>query len=106
MCNVPANAGRSGRRVVSAFVVTAFAQDDAEKASRQRRLVADQFRPKVPKLAALMDEADHDVLTTMSFPQQHRTELQSKCADGMGHDAQERKLPSSGNRCVSEQLPG
>ena len=76
MRNILAHAGRKGgRRVVSAFVATAFAQDDAEKASRQWRLVADQLRPKVPKLAALMDEAEHDVLATMSFPQQHRTKL-------------------------------
>jgi len=77
MRNILAHAGRSGRRVVSAFVATAFAQDDAEKASRQWRLVADQLRPKVPKRAALMDEAEHDVLATMSFPQQHRTKLHS-----------------------------
>ena len=77
MRNILAHAGRSGRRVVSAFVATAFAQDDAEKASRQWRLVADQLRPKVPKLAALMDEAEHDVLAYMSFPQQHRTKLHS-----------------------------
>ena len=31
----------------------------------------------MPKLAALMDEAEHDVLATMSFPQQHRTKLHS-----------------------------
>jgi putative transposase len=77
MRNILAHAGRSGRRVVSAFVATAFAQDDAGKASRQWRLVADQLRPKVPKLAALMDEAEHDVLALMSFPQQHRTKLHS-----------------------------
>jgi putative transposase len=77
MRNVLAHAGRSGRRVVSAFIATAFAQDDADKASRQWRLVADQLRPKVPKLAALMDEAEHDVLAYMSFPQQHRVKLHS-----------------------------
>jgi len=77
MRNILAHAGRSGRCVVTAFVATAFAQDDAEKASRQWRLVADQLRPKVPKLAALMDEAEHDVLAYMSFPQQHRTKLHS-----------------------------
>jgi len=77
MRNILAHAGRSGRRVVSAFVATAFAQDDAEKASRQWRLVADQLRPKVPKRAALMDEAEHDVLATMSFPQRHCTKLHS-----------------------------
>jgi putative transposase len=48
MRNVLAHAGRQGRRVVSAFIGTAFAQDDAEAASKQWRAVADQLRPKVP----------------------------------------------------------
>ena len=77
MRNVLAHAGRSGRRVVSAFIATAFAQDDAEAATAQWRRVADQLRPKVPKLAALMDEAEPDVLAYMSFPPQHRTKLHS-----------------------------
>ena len=72
--NVMAHAGRSGRRVVSAFIATAFAQDTAEAASAPWRAVADQVRPKVPKLAALMDEAEHDVLAYMSFPKEHRAE--------------------------------
>ena len=55
MRNVLAHAGKSGRRVVSAFIATAFAQNDAEAAKAQWRRVADQLRPKVPKLAALMD---------------------------------------------------
>jgi hypothetical protein len=42
-----------GARAVSAFIGTAFVQDDAEAASKQWRAVADQLRPKVPKLAAL-----------------------------------------------------
>src|SRR5215468_11036609 len=77
MRNVLAHAGRSGRRVVSAFIATAFAQDDAEQARAQWRRVADQLRPKVPKLAALMDEAEPDVLAYMSFPAQHRVKLHS-----------------------------
>jgi putative transposase len=77
MRNVLAHAGRSGRRVVSAFIATAFAQDDAEAASSQWRRVADQLRPKVPKLAALMDEAEADVLAYMTFPAQHRAKLHS-----------------------------
>ena len=72
MRNVLAHAGRQGRRVVAAFIGTAFAQDDAEAASKQWRQVADQLRPKVPKLAALMDEAEADVLAFMSFPKDHR----------------------------------
>jgi transposase-like protein len=77
MRNALAHAGRSGRRVVSAFIATAFAQNDAESASRQWRGVADQLRPKLPKLATLMDEAEPDVLAYMSFPVQHRTKLHS-----------------------------
>ena len=77
MRNVLAHAGRSGRRVVSAFIATAFAQDDADAAKAQWRRVADQLRPKVPKLAALMDEAEPDVLAYMGFPAQHRVKLHS-----------------------------
>ena len=53
--NVLAHAGRSGRRVVSAFIATAFAQEDAASARAQWRQVADQLRPKLPKLAAMLD---------------------------------------------------
>ena len=77
MRNLLAHAGKQGRRVVSAFVATAFAQDDAEAAATQWRLVADQLRPKAPKLAALMDDAQHDVLAYMTFPKEHRTKLHS-----------------------------
>ena len=77
MRNALAHAGRSGRRVVSAFIATAFAQDDAETAKGQWRRVADQLRPKVPKLARLMDEAEADVLAYMTFPAAHRTKLHS-----------------------------
>ena len=57
MRNVLAHAGKHGRRVVAAFIATAFAQEDAEMARAQWRQVADQLRPKVAKLAALMDQA-------------------------------------------------
>ena len=75
--NLLAHAGRQGRRVVSAFVATAFAQEDAGAASAQWRQVADRLRPKAPKLAALMDEAEHDVLAYMNFPAAHRAKLHS-----------------------------
>ena len=58
MRNALAHAGKSGRRVVSAFIATAFAQDTPEAASTQWRNVADQIRPKVPKLATLMDSTE------------------------------------------------
>jgi transposase-like protein len=77
MRNVLAHAGRQGRRVVSAFIATAFVQNDAAAACAQWRRIADQIRPKVPKLAALMDEAETDVLAYMTFPAQHRAKLHS-----------------------------
>jgi putative transposase len=75
--NALAYAGKNGRRVVAAFIATAFAQNDAESAKSQWRKVADQLRPTLPKLAALMDEAETDVLAYMSFPAAHRTKLHS-----------------------------
>jgi putative transposase len=77
MRNVLADAGKQGRRVVAAFIATAFAQEDAETARSQWRQVADQIRPKVAKLAALMDEAETDVLAFMSFPKDHRPKIHS-----------------------------
>src|SRR3982074_2783570 len=77
MRNALAYAGKTQRRIVSAWVGTAFAQDDAAAARKQWREVAHQARPRVPKLAALMDEAETDVLAYMGFPAQHRAKLHS-----------------------------
>ena len=77
MRNALAHAGKSGRRVVAAFIATAFAQDDAASAKAQWRQVADQVRPKLPKLAALLDEAEEDVLAFMTFPKGHRAKIHS-----------------------------
>jgi transposase-like protein len=77
MRNALAHAGKSGRRVVSAFIATAFAQDDAEAAKAQWRRVADQLRPKLPRLAAFLDEAEADVLAYMTFPKDHRAKIHS-----------------------------
>jgi putative transposase len=77
MRNVLAHAGKSGRRVVSAFIATAFAQETPAAARSQWRSVADQIRLKVPKLATIMDEAEADVLAYMTFPKEHRAKLHS-----------------------------
>src|SRR6201990_3359937 len=77
MRNLLAHAGRQGRGVASAFIATAFAQNDAASAKAQWRKVADQLRPQLPKLAAAMDEAEVDVLAYMDFPAAHRTKLHS-----------------------------
>jgi transposase-like protein len=77
MRNVSAHAGKSARRVVAAFMSAAFAQDDAPSAQIQWRKVADQLRPKLPKLAGLHDDAETDVLAYMTFPKDHRAKIHS-----------------------------
>ena len=94
MRNILAHAGKSGRRVVSAFIGTAFAQETPEAASQQWRAVADQMRPKLPKLATLMDDAEPDVLAYMTFPK--RTPGQA--AQHKPHRAPERR-DQAAHRC-------
>jgi len=77
MRNALAHAGKSGRRVVSAMIDTAFAQEDADAAKTQWRKTADQLRASVPKLAALMDEAEADVLAYKAFPKDHWPKIAS-----------------------------
>ena len=77
MRNALAYAGKRGKRVVAAFIATAFAQDTPKAAKEQWRRIADQLRPTVPKLAALLDESEADVLAYMTFPCAHRTKLHS-----------------------------
>ena len=77
MRNALADAGKSSRRVGSAFMATAFVQDSADAAKAQWRRVADPLRPKLPKLAAFMDEAEDDVLAYMCFPAEHWSKLHS-----------------------------
>jgi putative transposase len=77
MRNALAHAGKSGRRVVSAFIATAFAQNDAGAARAQWRKVADQLRPTIRRLAEFMDEAETDVLAYMTFPKEHWTKIHS-----------------------------
>jgi putative transposase len=77
MRNAIAHAGKTQRRIVSAWVGTAFAQDDAAAARQQWRHVADELRPRVPKLAALLDQAEADVLAYMGFPAPHRAKIHS-----------------------------
>jgi transposase-like protein len=53
--------------MVSAAIGTVFVQETAEAAKTQWRSVADQLRDKFPKLSALMDEAENDVRSLITF---------------------------------------
>lgn len=50
---------------------------DEATARAQWRKVADQLRPKLPKLADLMDSAEDDVLAHMAWPKELRAKLHS-----------------------------
>jgi putative transposase len=77
MRNALAHASKTQRRMVSAAIGTVFVQETPEAARSQWRSVADQLREKFPKLASLMDEAEHDVLAFMTFPRAHWTQIYS-----------------------------
>ena len=75
--NALAYANKGQRQMVFALINTIFAQEAAETAHAQWRVVTDQLRPKFPKLAAMMDDAEHEVLTFMDFPKEHRVKIHS-----------------------------
>src|SRR5215218_6362012 len=72
-----AHVPRGQQTMVAAALRQAFLQADQASASQVWRQVADQLRPRWPKLAALMDESEHDVLAYTGFPAQHRAKLHS-----------------------------
>ena len=77
MRNALAHVPKGQHTMVAAAIRQAFLQPDAAAAHHTWRHVADQLRPRWPKLATLMDDSEHDVLAYMAFPGQHRTKLHS-----------------------------
>ena len=75
--NALAHVPKGQHTMVAAAICQAFLQPDADAARQTWRHVADQLRGRWPKLAALMDESEHDLLAYTTFPAQHRTKLHS-----------------------------
>lgn len=75
--NALAYAPKGQRQAVMAMLNTIFVQDSAEAARTQWRVVCDQLRTKFPKLAEMMDSAEHEVLAFMGFPRAHRAQIHS-----------------------------
>ena len=84
--------------VVAAALRQAFLQADQASARQVWRQVADQLRPRRPKLSALMDESEHDVLAYMGFPARHRTKLHSTDVLDKGLSAAVLWWPGTGDR--------
>jgi putative transposase len=75
--NALAHVPKGQQSMAAAALRQAFLQPDHASARQTWRHVADGFRPRWPKLGALMDEAEEDVLAYMAFPAAHRTKLHS-----------------------------
>ena len=77
MRNALAYVPKGQQSMVAAAIRQVFLQPDRAAAHRAFRHVADQLRERWPRLAAFMDESEHDVLAYMTFPAQHRAKLHS-----------------------------
>ena len=77
MRNFLACVPKVSQAMVSALIRPVFVQPDAASAHQTWRQVADQLRARFPKAAALMDEAEEDVLAYFTYPAAHRVKLYS-----------------------------
>jgi transposase-like protein len=77
MRNALAHVGSKQRQMVAAAIRTAFTQETLTAARKEWRAVADRLRARFPRLGALMDEAEDDVLAHMAFPKEHWQQLHS-----------------------------
>jgi putative transposase len=77
MRNALAHVPKGQRQMVAALIRTVFAQEDEAQARAQWRAVADQLRERFPKVGALMDTAEDEVLAHMGFPKAHRLQIHS-----------------------------
>ena len=75
--NALALAPKSAQQLVATTIRTVFAQPEPEQARAQWRRVADGFRPRFPRLAELLDDAEADVLAYLGFPRDHWRHLWS-----------------------------
>ncbi len=68
MRNALAHVGKAQQSMAAAALRQAFLQPDQDGARQTWRQVADQLRPRWPKLGKLMDDSEEDVLAYMAFP--------------------------------------
>ena len=79
MRNALAHVQKGQHTMVAAAIRQAFLQPDADAAQQTWGHVADQLRGRWPKLAALMDDSEHDVLAYLSENREITGNRQFKC---------------------------
>lgn len=75
--NASALVPKSAAGLVATAIRTVFAEPEVDSARRRWRQVADGFRTPYPKLAALLDDAEADVLAYLTFPAAHWRQIWS-----------------------------
>ncbi len=68
---------KSAQQLVAATIRTVFAQPEPEMARQTWRQIVAGFRPRYPKLAALLEAAEADVLAYLAFPTEHWRQIWS-----------------------------
>ncbi len=77
MRNALALVPKGAQELVAATIRTVFAQPEPALARETWRRVADSFRPRYPKLAQLLDDAQEEVLAYLAFPREHWRQIWS-----------------------------
>ena len=77
MRNALALVPKGAQQMVAATIRTVFFQPDPQSARETWRKVADGFRGRWPRLAQLLDDAEDEVLTYLSFPPEHWRQIWS-----------------------------
>jgi transposase-like protein len=77
MRNALALVQKGAQQMVAATIRTVFYQPDAQSARATWRRVSDGFRPRWPRLAQLLDQAEDEVLAYLAFPPEHWRQIWS-----------------------------
>lgn len=77
MRNLLTRVPKSAQSFVATMVRTIFAQPDAATVREQHRRIVDQLASRFPEAAALLEQAEHDLLAFTAFPKEHWRQLWS-----------------------------
>ncbi len=77
MRNIVANVPKNAQAMVAATVRTIFEQPDRAAARAQLRQVCATLAERFPKVVALVEEAEGDILTFYDFPREHWRQIYS-----------------------------
>lgn len=73
LCNVP----RKQQGMVSALIRTIFSQNSKENAKNQLRAVVEQLEKPFPAAMNVLEDAEEEILTYMTFPSSHHPQIYS-----------------------------